>query len=193
MSIDDLQLEFQRYGRNKATVVNKTYINSGEYRRKFDKITDNPEINRSLYGLAKRMLFHRSGTLFEDMCWVDGDNGRLVALAKEERLEERIAYPESLKKLIAGRQSLITMHTHPHSMPPSASDFNSMFKHDYRIALVLCHNGIVFQYMAAEAVNERLYSMYIQRFMADGISEYEAQLRALERLRDTYAIEFWEV
>lgn len=34
-------LEFQRYGRNKSTLVNSTYISSGEYRNKFDKITDN--------------------------------------------------------------------------------------------------------------------------------------------------------
>ena len=37
-------LENQRYGRNKETIVNKTYIESGEYRRKFDNATDNPEV-----------------------------------------------------------------------------------------------------------------------------------------------------
>lgn len=46
-------LEYQRYGRNKNTVVNRTYINSGEYRRKFDKITQNDYINRILYLKAK--------------------------------------------------------------------------------------------------------------------------------------------
>ena len=41
---DDVILENQRYGRNKETIVNKTYIESGEYRRKFDNATDNPEV-----------------------------------------------------------------------------------------------------------------------------------------------------
>ena len=48
--------EGQRKGRNKATVINETYIESGEYRRKFDKITDSPELNRKLYQLAKQIL-----------------------------------------------------------------------------------------------------------------------------------------
>ena len=39
-------LELQRYGRNKSTLVNKIYINSGEYRKKFDMITDDIEMNR---------------------------------------------------------------------------------------------------------------------------------------------------
>lgn len=42
-------LEFQRYGRNKSTLVNSTYISSGEYRNKFDKITNNKDVNRALY------------------------------------------------------------------------------------------------------------------------------------------------
>ena len=39
-------LEFQRYGRNKSTLVNSKYISSGEYRKKFDKITNNADLSR---------------------------------------------------------------------------------------------------------------------------------------------------
>ena len=38
--------EIQRYGRNKSTVVNQTYINGGQYRSKFDKISDDKLLNR---------------------------------------------------------------------------------------------------------------------------------------------------
>lgn len=48
--------EFQRYGRNKSTLVNSTYISSGEYRNKFDKITDKKDVNKSIYIKAKEML-----------------------------------------------------------------------------------------------------------------------------------------
>lgn len=60
-------LEYQRYGRNKETAINHTYINSGEYRSKFDRITENINVNRILYNKAKEMLNHRSGTKYEDM------------------------------------------------------------------------------------------------------------------------------
>lgn len=41
-----MHLENQRYGRNKQTLVNSTYINNGNYRKKFDRITDNHDVNR---------------------------------------------------------------------------------------------------------------------------------------------------
>lgn len=55
--------EGQRYGRNKDTSINHAYINSGEYRKKFDVISNNNELNRKVYQLAKKMLEHRSGTV----------------------------------------------------------------------------------------------------------------------------------
>lgn len=55
--------EEQRYGRNKDTAINHAYISSGEYRKKFDQISDNKKLNKLLYQLAKTMLEHRSGTL----------------------------------------------------------------------------------------------------------------------------------
>ena len=50
------QQEKQRYGRDKSTVIDHTYINSGEYRNKFDKISDNKDLNRLIYHLAKKMI-----------------------------------------------------------------------------------------------------------------------------------------
>lgn len=45
--------EAQREGRNKETTINKSYIESGEYRKKFDLITNDRELNRLLYNCAK--------------------------------------------------------------------------------------------------------------------------------------------
>ena len=75
------ETEFQRLGRNKSTQINKTYINSGEYRKKFELLSDSKELNRLIYKLAKKMLKHRTGTEFEDMYWVDLDT--LMVVAKE--------------------------------------------------------------------------------------------------------------
>ena len=59
--------EEQRYGRNKPTQVNHTYLNSGAYRRKFDTLTDSRSLNRLIYQSAKEMLIHRSGTMLENL------------------------------------------------------------------------------------------------------------------------------
>lgn len=52
---DAVALEYQRYGRNKTTLVNKTYIDGGEYRRKFDSVSDNAEVNKSFITAPNRL------------------------------------------------------------------------------------------------------------------------------------------
>lgn len=190
-------LEYQRPGRNKDTIINSSYINGGEYRRKFDKITKNDKINRILYSKAKEMLFHRSGTLFEDMYWLDGDTGEIIAKALDETEEEKIEYTPSISKAINGRDNLITMHTHPNSMPPSMADFNSCFKHSYGQSLVLCHDGTVYSYTSNQKVPEKLYDIYIKKFGINGNTDKEAekdaQLKTLLQISRNYSINFKEI
>lgn len=190
---DNVALENQRYGRNKSTLVNKTYINSGEYRNKFDRITDNKDVSRILYAKSKEMLKHRSGTMYEDMYWIDAKTGDIIASALNEKSKSSVTYSETIKKLILGKTNLIAMHTHPHSFPPSAADFNSAFLHGYEKSIVLCHDGKVFQYISYEIINKDLYNMYIQKFLKQGISEFQAQLEALNKIKENYSIDFWEV
>lgn len=185
--------EFQRYGRNKNTVINSAYINSGAYRKKFDKITTNDKLNHILYLKAKEMLFHRKGTLYEDMYWFDGDTGEVVASVLDAKEEKRIDYPEYVLNAIKGKNNLITMHTHPNSMPPSIADFNSCCQNKYLRSLIICHNGTVFSYTSNQMVPSGLYELYVQEFRDCGNNEKEAQMNALHEIKRTYKISFQEV
>lgn len=189
----EVALENQRYGRNKSTSINNTYIEGGEYRRKFDNMTDNSDVNKSLYNCAKTALKHRSGTAYEDMYWIDSDTGRILLSVTDSTDERAIVYTDKIKKAILSQQNTITLHTHPSSMPPSVSDLNSCFKNGYKKGFIACHNGKIFGYTANEEVNERVYNMYIEHFIKDGYSEYDAQIRALNKLSQTYDISVWEV
>lgn len=189
----DEALEYQRYGRNKSTLVNKTYIESGEYRRKFDNATDNAEVNKALYDNAKKALKHRSGTAFEDMYWIDSNTGKTILAVEDSKEERAIIYTERIMKTIRNESDFITLHTHPSSMPPSASDLNSCFRNGYKKGFVACHNGKVFGYTANEEINERIYNMYVERFIKDGHDEFEAQMRALDKISQTYDVSVWEV
>lgn len=195
MIVSDVLMELQRYGRNKSTLVNKTYIDSGEYRNKFDKITDNKDVSRVLYAKAKEMLEHRSGTLFEDMYWIDGNTGKVVAKEITSNIVRTVEYSAETKKAVASyeKNQIIAIHTHPGSMPPSVSDFNSCFSNGYRLGCVACHDGKLFVYTSAEEINERLYHMYVQASVNDGATEYDAQINALNQLKRNCKIDFWEV
>lgn len=78
-------------------------------------------------------------------------------------------------------------------MPPSVSDLNSCCKNGYKKGFIACHNGKIFGYTANEEVNERIYNMYIESFLKDEYNEYDAQMKALNKLSQTYDISVWEV
>ncbi|MBQ5334042.1 MAG: hypothetical protein J6K92_12420 [Oscillospiraceae bacterium] len=190
---ENVALEYQRYGRNKNTLVNKTYIDSGEYRRKFDNLTDNPFVNKTLYECAKTALKHRSGTELEDMYWIDSKTGKIIAKEINSTNKRAIVYSEKTRSAVEKSSDLIALHTHPSSMPPSVADFNSCYKNKYSIGLIACHNGKIFRYISYEEINEKLYDMYIGANMNKGLSEYDAQEKAIADLKRNYNIDFWEV
>lgn len=192
---DSVALEYQRYGRNKTTLVNKTYIDGGEYRRKYDNATENTKVNKSLYDCAKQALKHRNGTVYEDMYWIDSETGDIIASEINSQTQQKIVYSEATKKVVSSHEKnkIITVHTHPNSMPPSAADFNSCYRNGYKRGYVACHDGKVFAYTSEQEISEELYSLYISSYISEGMSEYEAQIKTLEKLKENHLIDFWEV
>ncbi len=190
-----MALEYQRYGRNKGTLINRTYIESGEYRRKFDNATDNPTLNRALYNAAKTALKHRSGTELEDMYWFDGVTGEIIAKEINSTNPRQVIYSAATKSAVnsAKSGSVVALHTHPSSMPPSIEDFNACFQHGYRCGFVVCHNGTVFAYTSKQLLSVKLYELSIADHIDTGLSEFEAQIRALADLKRNHKIDFWEV
>lgn len=136
---------------------------------------------------------HRSGTVFEDMYWIDGNTGKVIFSVTDSAEERAIVYTEKIRNAIIGNGNIITVHTHPSSMPPSASDLNSNFTNGYTKGFVACHNGGVFGYTSSELFSEKLNGMYIQKFINQGYEEFEAQLKALEKLSETFDIKVCEV
>ena len=101
-----MALEYQRYGRNKNTLINKSYIDGGSYRKKYDKLTDNAEVNKALYDSAKAALKHRSGTLFEDMYWIDGDSGQEIYSVTNSTKEQTIVYTEKIQIVLKTNKNI---------------------------------------------------------------------------------------
>lgn len=187
------ELEKQRYGRNKSTAINHAYINSGEYRNKFNNLSDNEELNRIVYKIAKKMLNHRSGTLLEDMYWIDIDTGEIIASETNQKVEKQIKYSKATLREIKKHKNILVIHTHPNSMPPSIRDFNSAYKNGYQICLVCCHDGKVFLYNSEVNILEFFYKGTVAKYENLGYDEYEAQIMALSEYEAKENISFKEV
>ncbi len=187
--------EEQRYGRDKSTLVDKGYISSGEYRRKFDLITGDKDFSRLLYIKAKEMLIHRSGTDIEDMCWFDINKQSLIASATEEKQSGKIVYSSTILRVVNDsiNRDILTMHTHPHSMPPSIEDFNSSCYYDYKIGIVLGHNGKIYMYSSDELIRRELYERKINSNILEGYSVEQAQINTINDLMKDHALMFKEV
>lgn len=185
--------ERQRYGRNKATVVNKHLLESGEFRRKFDLITDNAVINRKLYQLAKKMLLHRSGTKYEDMYWISQETGDIIASETQMNTEEEIKYSDNTKNVLKQKTGLVTIHSHPMGLPPSVNDFNANYKYGYCFGVVVGHNCRVFIYESEELINELYFSIVVAQYRRLGYNEAEAEVKAITHCMERYNITFKEV
>jgi hypothetical protein len=187
------EIEEQRNGRNKETTINHKYIGGGEYRKKFDSITENTQLRRLLYQLSKDMLFHRTGTVLEDMYWVDLDSMRVVAKEVNSLIPKKIVYSDATQKIIKAHDNLLTIHTHPDSFPPSIDDLNSNYDHSYVVGIVICHDGRIYMYSANERIHEDYYKLVVERFIKSGYNEDEAQVAALLKIQQNFDINFKEV
>ncbi|MBO5341088.1 MAG: hypothetical protein J6A73_00220 [Lachnospiraceae bacterium] len=175
------------------TIINKAYIESNEYRRKFDDISENQRLNRVLYGLAKKMLIHRNGTFYEDMYWIDADTCKVVARELTSQEEKKIIYSKKTKKVIKGKRNLITIHSHPNGFPPSTEDFNACYHNHYVFGVVCGHNGKVYVYTSESFISKGTYLINIHKLKKNGYDENEAQLSTLQKMSVSNKIKVKEV
>jgi hypothetical protein len=185
--------EEARYGRDKSLAADHNYINGGEYRRKFDNISDNKELNKNLYQCAKSMLIHRSGTNFEDMYWLDGDCGKIIASVTDMTAPNRVDYSDGFLHKIKKYTKKYTIHNHPNSMPPSISDFIAAFRNHYHTGIVACNDGTVYLYRSLYEPDQSLYDALTLQFSEMGYTMFTTEKMALEEMASMGIIEFREV
>ncbi len=187
------ELEEQRNGRNKNTIIDYKYINSNRFRKRFDLISNNKKLNKLLYKTAKKMLLHRSGTEYEDMYWIDLKKFKIVCKITDSKYKKKILYTSAIKKIIKNSENLLTIHTHPDSFPPSIDDINSNYDHNYEIGIIACHDGRVYMYSAEERINANYYKMIVEGYLKNGYNEDTAQVEALKEMQKNFLIHFKEV
>ena len=73
----------------------------------YDCISNNEELNRMVYKIAKKMLNHRSGTLYEDMYWIDIDTGEIVASEVNQKVEKGIKYSKATLREIKKHKNIL--------------------------------------------------------------------------------------
>ncbi len=113
------------------------YINSDKFAKKFDNITDDPNVNMTLLECSRAAVRHRTGTLYEDMYIIDGRSGEVLAGQTETTVERGVVYNDEFAAAIEKAKLLnipiIALHSHPEGYPPSIDDFIVILIYDLRV------------------------------------------------------------
>lgn len=157
----------------KKTIVDKKAIESAEYRRKIDNISDDIEVNRSIWNRAKEMLTHRSGTKFEDLTFIDSTSGK--SLINKSFDKENLAKPsKKMIKMLETSQphTIIGVHNHPGNTVPSIPDLKACIDRKYKFGVVLCHDGKIYKYSVDDSkFNEPIAAAALDRLERTGYND----------------------
>lgn len=167
-------------GKNSQTRVDKKFVKSSEYSKKFSTLEENKEVKRELKNKSIEILKHRDGTFFEDLVFVDSKTGE--SLVSKDYQVERTAKPtKKMEKMIkkAETETIIAIHNHPNSTLPSASDLRVAYDRKYKYGLIACHNGDVFKYKITKEPDIAFYNSVVAKCERKGynISEFKEQLQ----------------
>ena len=158
----------------KNSVVSKNMLNSNKFRRQFDNLSNDKNINRNVYYLAKQILEHRSGTKYEDLAYLDSKTGKTIVRTKRDIDLSCITTKEMYKFLnVIDDYSIIGMHNHPGSSVPSINDLVVADKRKYLFGLVVCHNGNMYKYQIknSEKFNIHIASLELDVLQTDGYTK----------------------
>ncbi len=187
--------EKERVTKSKDYAVDSKLLQSRTYAEKFDRMTDDPQERREFLKAAKEILQHRSGQNGEDLYLYNRSTGQWTK-STSGRDAGTPEYTQDIRSAIkkAKQGELVAFHNHPASMPPSDGDLNAAKRNGYSVGYVLCHDGKIFRYTAPrKEIISYYYSAEVEKRKQNGYNEYEAQLKALKSLSETYSFTFEEV
>ncbi len=181
--------------KNTPTSINREVINSPDYKTKFTGITGDVKTDDLLYNKALDILEHRNNTYYEDMYLIDSSTSKVVGVQTHSVNEQTIDYNYSLNHAVKSHEpySLISIHNHPESKPPSGDDFASNGARKYKAGVIVCHNGDVYIYKSGnKPFTGSLFDNTVDKYKKRGYNEIDAYTEALKQFEKDYGIE-WEL
>ena len=144
------------------------------------------------------MLYHRSGTHYEDLAYVDTANNRSLINKDYDYYDEKTqtsmckpsAEMEKMREALPD-YTVIGLHNHPAGTVPSTNDFIKCRDRKYKYGLVFPHSsGILYQFFVKDnpLLNDASY-LTIDNTLADlqtalYTNKEELELEAVKRLSE---------
>lgn len=173
------------------------YINSAAYKKKFDEISDNADLNSAIYKRCKAAVTHQSGDYFEDLSVVS-HSGELIG-ATSGQVPNETFYTDTLTEKIKKHpaNSLVVVHNHGTNTPPSGADLVSAGHKKYDFGIVACNDGKVYLYDVKNAspFTTTMFDKTVDKYRLApyNMGEVEAYEAALTQFEKDYGIHWREL
>lgn len=136
--------EESRRSINRKTTIDRSYINSNEYRKSFGFLKEDKRTITKVAREAVRALNHRQGTLGEDLAFINPKTGQVLRNTSSQ-LKKKTYPTTKMKEMVLNNiGQVIALHNHPESGAPSLSDLNNAKR--YKYGIVVGHSGIIYKY-----------------------------------------------
>lgn len=173
--------------------VDMDYIRSQEYRDKFNRLSNDPELNELLYKKAVKILDDNKNT----------DTETTIVMSKYETIVnkrgEKDALGVSLSPgqigMIQSNNNKVGLHNHPTNLPPNGSDFTAAGARGYDFGLIVTHDGNLYKYstgdkpFAAQGLNNLIDKYSSKEY---NLTVQEAYDKALQEYKERFGIS-WQL
>ncbi len=157
-------LERSHKGANRESEIARSIIDSADYSRRISRIDGSRAVTNAIASEGRRMLKHRSGTLYEDLTFVSLDTGEYITRTDYDAVRA-VVPSDKMIQFIARSEPYrtICVHNHPGSTVPSAADIKAIKARKNAYGVVLCHNGRIYKYSRRGAFNEAAYDAAVAK------------------------------
>ena len=166
-------------GPDKRAIVSDI-IGTDEYGKKMQQVGEPKNITDIMTHQARKTLWRRNGTPYEDLIFVDPTTGTVRA-QRTQNTPGEVKPTEKMKEMALKKpRTIISIHNHPHNNLPSYDDLESAKRYQYGV--VVCHNGNIYKYTVDDNANLELADNlldFLQHRMNNG-DDYSMELQMLK-------------
>ena len=105
------------------------------------------DVTNTMTSEARKILHHRSGTVYEDLMFIDTRTGKFITRTDFD-YERKVMPSKRMMKILdeAPDYTVAALHSHPGRTPPSPSDIYVLNERKNAYGVVACHDGTIYKY-----------------------------------------------
>ncbi len=151
-----------RSSERRRRMVDMDHVRGAEYAAKMEKLVGKRSA-KAVRDEAVKILERRNGLPCEDLSAIRLSDGSTISRVRDSKSPHKAVWSDSMKMKVGKerRRSVVTVHNHPDSMPPSSSDFISLLHPSVRYGIIACHDGSIIK------IEVKDYATF-QRSISDG-------------------------